>query len=440
MKNDNKDLITEESYEKSVTGNTVSSNKGMIEVPLKSDCDDECAKFQSIVNKTCDLVIEQTPPSTLELHNPELKDVDPFDPTLDPITKVKIVDECKKNPLYFINKMLNRQPNDDEEKDMISKDLHEDFVTTSSDKGPTEIPVMDNVNVDVEFKISKVDESEKYELPHCYNRTLIIESDKNKKIDDLTKKIVLHQVGDDESIVVPGGEVGPGGDYNEYTILEFNNEHKEATVLAKLIFQRGPIKDVGENGAQMEHYIAAIIHRLECFQAGKYKSTYNAEALTHLYNAMRSLQQRTLDRIALGVEGTYKTGDVEKDTIVKSGDLYFGVPETFTPPLKSNIIWINKLTLSMNGWYKEIMLPEPEDYLLFKHNPHNDKDILECTFTRHTDGLFKDDPLDKNYIILVSATMNIKTNVVNAQYQCSSAVRSRPVPFELHSYSIGIKQ
>lgn len=72
-------------------------------------------------------------------------------------------------------------------------------------------------------------------------------------------------------------------------------------------FQNGPINEVGVNGHTQEAYLAILIHRLECFQAGPYKGKFNEHALTHLEEARMWLLERTRERMARGVEGTHKS-------------------------------------------------------------------------------------------------------------------------------------
>lgn len=71
-----------------------------------------------------------------------------------------------------------------------------------------------------------------------------------------------------------------------------------------VMFQNGPIKEFGVNGVTQEALLAIVIDRLRSFQAGPFAGDYNARALTHCEQALGWLQQRTLDRISRGVEGT----------------------------------------------------------------------------------------------------------------------------------------
>ena len=69
-------------------------------------------------------------------------------------------------------------------------------------------------------------------------------------------------------------------------------------------FQRGPIKEVGVNGITNEALLANLIDRLEGFQSGPFACELNAEALSHLQQALNCLHTRTKEREARGVEGT----------------------------------------------------------------------------------------------------------------------------------------
>lgn len=71
-----------------------------------------------------------------------------------------------------------------------------------------------------------------------------------------------------------------------------------------LVFQHGPVKEVGTNGITNEALLAIVIDRLEGFQRGDYRCRDNALALTKLEEALHWLHHRTLGRVARGVEGT----------------------------------------------------------------------------------------------------------------------------------------
>lgn len=92
-----------------------------------------------------------------------------------------------------------------------------------------------------------------------------------------------------------------GGANHKYRIEGGNAEPVE------LNFQNGPIATDGNgvNGITHEVLIAVLCDRLRGFQSGPYACKANEQALTHLEEAMHWLQQRTLDRMRRGVEGTH---------------------------------------------------------------------------------------------------------------------------------------
>ncbi|MBB2999669.1 hypothetical protein FHX57_002000 [Paraburkholderia tropica] len=80
------------------------------------------------------------------------------------------------------------------------------------------------------------------------------------------------------------------------------SEHPRATVI---LFQNGPINEVGVNGVTQEVLLAICADRLRSFQAGPFACRENALALTKIEEAMHWLQQRTIARMRRGVEGTH---------------------------------------------------------------------------------------------------------------------------------------
>lgn len=85
----------------------------------------------------------------------------------------------------------------------------------------------------------------------------------------------------------------------------FTERHGQPAEHATVLFQNGPIAEVGVNGVTHEALLAIVADRLRCFQAGPYSSRENALALTKIEEAMLWLHKRTLDRMARGVEGTH---------------------------------------------------------------------------------------------------------------------------------------
>ncbi len=80
-------------------------------------------------------------------------------------------------------------------------------------------------------------------------------------------------------------------------------------------WQKGPLGEEGPdrkepNGAFVETLIAAALQRIEWYQevnGGKFYCAENSQAIIYLRNALLSLDQRTKDRQARGVEGTHQT-------------------------------------------------------------------------------------------------------------------------------------
>lgn len=96
-------------------------------------------------------------------------------------------------------------------------------------------------------------------------------------------------------------EPGSGGAHHHY-VIDCGENEEVATVIK---FQNGPIAETGVNGLTHEVLLAIVADRLRSFQKGPYSCKANACALTHIEEAMHWLQQRTLERMRRGVEGTH---------------------------------------------------------------------------------------------------------------------------------------
>lgn len=103
----------------------------------------------------------------------------------------------------------------------------------------------------------------------------------------------------------------------KYTYVEhekdfnFNAPHhftvkrvSDDSVLSKIDFQEGPIKENGVNGLANEDLIAMVLARLDGFQNSEFKSRDNAMVITKLEEALMWLRKRTVGREVRGVEGT----------------------------------------------------------------------------------------------------------------------------------------
>lgn len=93
---------------------------------------------------------------------------------------------------------------------------------------------------------------------------------------------------------------GAGGANHVYDIIA------DESLLARILFQNGPIGEAGVNGVTQEALLAIVADRLRSFQSGSFACRENAVALTHIETAMLWLHKRTLDRQQRGVEGTNK--------------------------------------------------------------------------------------------------------------------------------------
>jgi hypothetical protein len=110
-------------------------------------------------------------------------------------------------------------------------------------------------------------------------------------------------------------EPGSGGASHLYHVTGFDSasnpsdpwtaRHGESAKHSTILFQNGPIGEVGVNGVTHEVLLAIVADRLRSFQAGPYSSRENALALTKIEEAQQWLQSRTLARMRRGVEGTH---------------------------------------------------------------------------------------------------------------------------------------
>ena len=84
-------------------------------------------------------------------------------------------------------------------------------------------------------------------------------------------------------------------------------------------FQTAPIGVAGQNGAQIEDVLHVAEARLQMFQANpKTRCRENAIALTKIQEALHWLDQRTMVRQELGVEGTDQPHDGAIPTVLGS--------------------------------------------------------------------------------------------------------------------------
>ena len=119
----------------------------------------------------------------------------------------------------------------------------------------------------------------------------------------------------DKLVITVNDQPGSGGANHHYEIEGFcastnpaipEEDNKEGLCGLTVLFQNGPISEVGVNGITHEALLAILIDRLRGFHNGPFKSKANACALTHMEEALWWLNQRTLERMRRGVEGTHK--------------------------------------------------------------------------------------------------------------------------------------
>src|SRR6185312_9226683 len=124
------------------------------------------------------------------------------------------------------------------------------------------------------------------------------------------RELTSHKVNpaNDKLVVQVLDEPGSGGANHLYHITGFNSSsnvsdpwtarHGQPAEHSTILFQNGPINEVGVNGLTHEALLAILIDRMEGFQAGPYASADNQEALDAMRTAQTALQRRTLARMA----------------------------------------------------------------------------------------------------------------------------------------------
>lgn len=106
-------------------------------------------------------------------------------------------------------------------------------------------------------------------------------------------------------------EPGAGGANHRYVVRGFdyvsNLSRPTRLVDSELIilFQNGPIPEVGVNGVTGEALVAIVIDRLRSFQKGPFACHDNEAAQKYFELGLAALQERTRGRLERGVEGTH---------------------------------------------------------------------------------------------------------------------------------------
>lgn len=71
-----------------------------------------------------------------------------------------------------------------------------------------------------------------------------------------------------------------------------------------MVIQNGPVREVGENGDQIDEVIEFVLEKLREFNTPPHNSRETSLAITDIESARNWLLQRTRDRLARNVEGT----------------------------------------------------------------------------------------------------------------------------------------
>lgn len=132
------------------------------------------------------------------------------------------------------------------------------------------------------------------------------------------REITSHRVNpaNDTLTITAEDDPGSGGANHLYMVRGFNTatnpscpfvaRHGSPAEHATVLFQNGPIAEVGVNGVTHEALIVIVIDRLQAFQRGPFACRENALALTKLEEAQHWLHHRTRARMARQVEGTHQ--------------------------------------------------------------------------------------------------------------------------------------
>lgn len=135
--------------------------------------------------------------------------------------------------------------------------------------------------------------------------------------------ITDHRVNpaNDKLVIEVIDEKGSGGAHHRYDITgfdsaptltqkgnpsRFNGGFEASFSRTIILFQNGPINEVGVNGITHEALLAIVAHRMKSFQDGPFACKENEMALQKVEEALMWMHKRTLKRMNRGVEGTHK--------------------------------------------------------------------------------------------------------------------------------------
>ena len=127
------------------------------------------------------------------------------------------------------------------------------------------------------------------------------------------RELTGHQVSPaDKALIVAAVDApGSGGANHRYEITGFTSDTNPSALsddgqdCVSILFQNGPVGEVGVNGITDGALLATVADRLRCFQHGPHANYCNERALMHIRDAQGWLNHRTLERMSRGVEGTH---------------------------------------------------------------------------------------------------------------------------------------
>ena len=104
----------------------------------------------------------------------------------------------------------------------------------------------------------------------------------------------------------PDHDVGGGAchHYRLSSYVDLPDGNAEATVQGDVVFQKGPLLEVGGvNGVSDDSLLAIVLDRLQSMQRGPFACMENDEAAKHVTLAMARMKQRRAQRAERGVLG-----------------------------------------------------------------------------------------------------------------------------------------
>ena len=98
-------------------------------------------------------------------------------------------------------------------------------------------------------------------------------------------------------------ERSQGNANHYYRVITVVPTGEDCCVLSFIEFQKGPIKEVGVNGCQVDTLIHAVYTIISVFQ-DSHPCVQNEAALEHFNKGLQALDHRKRERESRGVEGT----------------------------------------------------------------------------------------------------------------------------------------